>query len=201
MPVIPTPASPPHVAVYPGSFDPITFGHLDVIRRGRRMFDRLVVAVGRNPGKGELFTSAERVAMARELVGEIVGAEPAGAPVRVESYEGLTVDFARSIRATVLLRGIRNLSDLQNEVQQALTNRQVAGLETAFIVAGPDFVYTSSSLIKQITAMARDLSALATMVPPSVIVALREKKRLSHPVLERLLAANSGGAEPRGDEA
>jgi len=87
----------------------------------------------------------------------------------------------------VLLRGIRNLSDLQSEVQQALTNREVAGLETAFVVAGQDFAYTSSSLIKQVTAMGRDLKALKSMVPPLVVKMLREKKRQGHSALERLL--------------
>jgi pantetheine-phosphate adenylyltransferase len=179
---------PEHLALYPGSFDPITFGHLDVIGRGRRLFDRILVAVGRNPGKDQLFTLDERVEMARTLIDERVRAEPHGAPVSVQAYEGLTVDFARSIGATVLLRGIRNLSGLQNEVQQALTNREVAGLETAFVVAGQDFAYTSSSLIKQITAMGSDLMALASMVPPLVIERLREKKAQRHPALERLVA-------------
>ena len=116
-----------HIAVFPGSFDPVTYGHLDVIRRGRRLFDRLVVAVGRNPGKDPLFTPAERVQMLQTLVEQIQSEEPNEAEVVVESFSGLTVDFARQVGATVLLRGIRNLSDLQSEVQQALTNRQVAG--------------------------------------------------------------------------
>lgn len=172
--------------VFPGSFDPVTFGHLDVIRRGRRLFDELVVAVGHNPSKDELFTSAERVEMARLLVGELVAQEPGAAPVRVTAFSGLTVDFARSIGATALLRGVRNLSDLQYEVQQAVTNREVAGLETAFVVAGQSFAYTSSSLIKQITAMGRDLTPLHAMVPPLVVSRLEEKKRLGHPLLDRL---------------
>lgn len=173
--------------MFPGSFDPVSYGHLDVIRRGRRLFDEVVVAVGRNPGKDPLFTSDERVDMIERLVMEIVREEPREARVRVESFGGLTVDFARQIGATVLLRGIRNLSDLQSEVQQALTNRQVAGLETAFVVAGQDFAYTSSSLIKQVTAMGRDLGALRSMVPPLVVKMLREKKKAGHPALERLV--------------
>lgn len=176
-----------HVALFPGSFDPITYGHLDVIRRGRRLFDRLVVAVGRNPGKDPLFTVDERISITRELVDAMIVAEPAEAPVTIEAYSGLTVDFAREIGATVLLRGIRNLSDLQNEVQQALTNREVAGLETAFIVAGQDFAYTSSSLIKQVTALGRDLGVLSSMVPAVVIDDLKRKKAAGHPALKRLL--------------
>lgn len=186
-----TPSPPPgreHLALYPGSFDPITYGHLDVVRRGRHLFDRIVVAVGRNPGKDSLFSVDERLAMVRTLIGEMVAAEPAAAPVTVESFSGLTVDFARQIGATALLRGIRNLSDLQNEIQQALTNREVAGLETVFIVAGQDFAYTSSSLIRQVTAMGKDLNALASMVPAVVIERLREKKAQHHPALESLLA-------------
>ena len=177
---------PPHVAVYPGSFDPVTFGHLDVIRRGRRLFDRLIVAVGRNPGKATLFTLDERVEMARGLVSQIVREETHAADTEVQPFTGLTVDFARSVGATVILRGIRNLSDLQYEVQQAITNREVAGLETAFVVAGQSFAYTSSSLIKQIAAMGDDLAALASMVPPEVIQRLRVKKDQDHPVLRRL---------------
>jgi pantetheine-phosphate adenylyltransferase len=180
-----------HLVVFPGSFDPITFGHLDVITRGRQLFDELVVAVGRNPGKDQLFTVEERVGMAEELVLGL----GAGPPVRVASFAGLTVDFARSIGATALLRGVRNLSDLQYEVQQAVTNREVAGLETAFVVAGQSFAYTSSSLIKQITAMGTDLTMLEAMVPALVVAKLREKKAQRHPLLERLAADHDQGAQ------
>jgi pantetheine-phosphate adenylyltransferase len=110
--------------------------------------------------------------------------------VRVESYDGLTVDFARSVGAAAILRGIRNLSDLQYEIQQAVTNREVAGLETAFIVAGQSFAYTSSSLIRQIAALGQDLGALKAMCPPLVIEALARKKAERHPLLEELRAAN-----------
>lgn len=180
-----------HVAMFPGSFDPVSYGHLDVIRRGRRLFDRVVVAVGRNPGKDPLFSPEERVDMLRRLVDQIVRNEPDQAEVSIESFSGLTVDFARKIGATVLLRGIRNLSDLQSEVQQALTNRQVAGLETAFVVAGQDFAYTSSSLIKQVTALGRDLKALESMVPPLVVRKLRDKKEQGHPALTSLIYRDS----------
>jgi len=180
-------ASRRHLAVFPGSFDPVTYGHLDVIARGRRLFDELVVAVGRNPGKDPLFSAEERLEMTTRLAAELGAKEPAEAPVTVRAFSGLTVDFARSVGATILLRGIRNLSDLQYEVQQAVTNREVAGLETAFVVAGQSFAYTSSSLIKQVTAMGEDLNALRSMVPPLVLEMLREKKAQKHPALERLL--------------
>lgn len=179
-------AMPRHIALYPGSFDPMTFGHLDVIARGRKLFDELIVAVGRNPSKDQLFSADERVAMATALVDQLVKKNPGDANVVVRAYAGLTVDVAREVGATALLRGVRNLNDLQYEIQQALTNREVAGLETAFIVAGQNFAYTSSSLIRQITAMGDDLSKLAPMVPPLVIEKLREKKKQRHPILERL---------------
>lgn len=177
-----------HIAVYPGSFDPITFGHLDVIERARKLFDELIVGVGRNPGKMPLFLQEERVSLSRTLVQQLVKAEPKHSPVRVEAFDGLTVDFAREQNATVLIRGVRNLSDLQYEVQQALTNREVAGLETVFVVAGPSFAYTSSSLIRQIAALGDDMNKLSNMCPPEVVEALKEKKRQKHPLLERLNA-------------
>ncbi len=189
----PTGSSQQHIAIFPGSFDPLTFGHLDVIRRGRRLFDVVIVAVGRNPGKDPLFTTSERVKMVKALCDEIVREEPDAAPVRVESFAGLTVDFAKRSGATVLLRGIRNLSDLQNEVQQAVTNREIAGLETAFVVAGQSFAYTSSSLIRQLTAMGTDLRPLANMVPPVVLEMLRQKKASRHPALTRLIEKKEGG--------
>lgn len=175
-----------HLAIYPGSFDPITFGHLDVIQRGRKLFDELIVAVGRNPAKDQLFSAEERVAMAKALVDDLLTREPEGAKVTVKSFSGLTVDFAKANGAAALLRGVRNLSDLQYEIQQAVTNREVAGLETAFVVAGQSFAYTSSSLIKQVTAMGSDTSALKPMVPDLVIERLKAKKDARHPALERL---------------
>lgn len=192
-----------HRAVYPGSFDPMTFGHLDVVARARRLFDELVVAVGFNPGKSQLFSIEERVAMARRLIeeheqpNERASSAPGAAtrcPVRVEAYRGLTVDFAKHVGATAIIRGVRNMSDLQNEVQQALTNREVAGLETVFVVAGPSFAYTSSSLIRQIAALGTDRAALASMVPAAVIEQLWKKKQERHPLLESLRQAASGDA-------
>ena len=174
------------VAIYPGSFDPVTLGHLDVISRGRRLFDRLVVAVGRHPGKESLFSPEERVALTQRLVEAMAAETPDGAAVEVRSFGGLTVDFAQEVGATAILRGIRNLSDLQYEVQQAVTNREVAGLETVFVVAGQSFAYTSSSLIKQIAAMGKDLDALSSMCPALVIEKLREKKAAGSPLLARI---------------
>jgi pantetheine-phosphate adenylyltransferase len=174
------------VVVYPGSFDPVTLGHLDVIARARNLFDSVVVAVGRNPGKQQLFTSEERVSLTATLVAELEASDPDDAAVSVRPFEGLTVDFARSVNASAIIRGIRNQSDLQYEVQQAVMNRQVAGLETVFVVAGQSFAYTSSSLIKQITAMGTDLEVLSTMCPPLVIERLREKQLADNPLLASL---------------
>jgi pantetheine-phosphate adenylyltransferase len=175
-----------HIAVYPGSFDPVTFGHLDVVERARKLFDHVVVGVGTNPDKATLFTHDERLALVSQMVDEITNRED-GATTEVKPYEGLTVDFAKSVGATVLVRGVRNLSDLGYEVQQAVTNREVAGLETVFIVAGQSFAYTSSTLIRQIAAMGSDLDVLSSMCPPAVIEALQRKKDEGSPVLKALV--------------
>lgn len=152
--------------IFPGTFDPITNGHLDVIERGRKLFDELIVAVGTNPDKQILFSLRERV----ELIRQVLADYP---DVRVETFDGLTVDFARKVGAEAILRGIRNSSDLQFEFQVALTNRVVAGVETVFIMTNPDFAFTSSSLIKQVASMDGDVSAL---VPPAVNEAMRAKR-------------------------
>ncbi len=165
-----------HLVVYAGSFDPITLGHLDVLRRARRLFDGIVLAIGRNPDKASLFSPEERQEMAQILVDEILGGEPEGCPVRVERYSGLTVDFARSIGAVAILRGIRNITDLATETQLAITNRQVADIETVFIVTGEAFAFNSSSLIQQIAALGGSLDRLNTMVPQLVIDRMRLKR-------------------------
>lgn len=160
----------PKIALFPGTFDPLTNGHLDVIRRGQALFDQLVVAIGQNPTKRPLFPLDERVAMARELVAEF------GSHVRVESYSGLTVDYSRKIGATVILRGLRNMTDLHYEFQLALTNRAVADIETVFVMSGENFGFTSSSLIRQIAAGGQ-LDRLNKLLPPRVIDALKSKQK------------------------
>ncbi len=156
--------------VFPGQFDPITNGHLDVIRRGVKLFDELIVAVGINPDKRELFTLDERVEMIAELLAEIPN-------TRVMKYAGLTVDFVREVKATSLLRGIRDVSDLRYEFQLALANRAVGGIETIFIMTGDQYALTSSSLIRQVLALGGDLRTLSSALPPQVIERLREKQR------------------------
>jgi pantetheine-phosphate adenylyltransferase len=158
------------VGVFPGQFDPITNGHLDVIRRGVALFDELIVAVGINPEKRELFTHDERVTMIAALAEEIPH-------VRVERYAGLTVDFVRQVKATAILRGIRDVSDLRYEFQLAMANRAVGSVETVFVMAGDQFALTSSSLIRQVVALGGDVRQLHPILPDLVIEKLREKQR------------------------
>lgn len=175
-----------HVAIYAGSFDPITLGHLDVLRRARRMFDSIVLAIGRNPEKPSLFTAEERQEMAQILVDEMLANEPDGCPVRVERYSGLTVDFAKHVKAVAILRGIRNITDLAAETQLAITNRQVADIETVFIVTGEQFAFTSSSLIRQIAALGGSLDRLQAIVPLMVIDRMKQKRNDPDHPLSRL---------------
>ncbi|MHC4989821.1 MAG: pantetheine-phosphate adenylyltransferase [Planctomycetota bacterium] len=180
-----------HVAMYAGSFDPITLGHLDVLRRARRLFDQIVLGIGHNPGKQSLFGFDERVEMAQVLVSRLVEEEPDGASVSVRHYTGLTVDVARSMGACALLRGIRNLTDLTAEMQLALTNRQVADIETVFIVTGEAFAFTSSSLIRQIAAMGGSLERLRHIVPELVIERLEQLRSDPNNVLRSLVRDQS----------
>jgi pantetheine-phosphate adenylyltransferase len=160
----------PKIAVFPGQFDPITKGHLDVIRRGVRLFDELIVAVGNNPAKTELFTLNDRVTIIRTLLKNVTG-------IRVEKYSGLTVDFVKQSGATALLRGIRDVSDLRYEFQLALANRAVGGVDTVFIMTGDQFALTSSSLIRQVISLGGDIRQLRSLLPELVIQRLRALKR------------------------
>ena len=162
------PASP-KTGLFPGTFDPMTNGHVDVIRRGRMLFDRLVVAIGRNPDKQHLFSVKERFEMVRDLMAEFCP------NTEVEIYDGLTVDYARRIGATAILRGIRNTADLNHEFQLALTNRAVADIETVFMMTADAHGFTSSSLIKQIAAGGQ-IDRLDRLLPNLVIERLKEKR-------------------------
>ncbi len=164
-----------HLAVYPGSFDPVTLGHLDVLARARGLFDEVVVAVGRNPDKADFFSVEERVALLEPLVGEIVRREPDLARVSVATYSGLTVDFARGLGAAGIIRGIRHVTDLASECQLAITNRQVAAIETVFVVTGEEYAFLSSSLIRQIAAFGGSSEKLRPFVPSSVVDAIRAR--------------------------
>jgi len=152
-------------AIFPGSFDPITNGHLDVVHRSMRLFDELIIAVGRSPVKNQLFTPEERVEMIAELIDDMPG-------VSVESFEGLTVEYAAKKKADVILRGLRSLTDVHYEFELAMTNRAVAGIETVFIMTGEQYGFTSSTLIRQVASLGGDLSNL---IPENVFDRLQRR--------------------------
>ncbi|NDC63607.1 MAG: pantetheine-phosphate adenylyltransferase [Planctomycetia bacterium] len=155
-------------AVYTGSFDPITLGHLDVIDRASRIFDSIVVGVGINPDKQVMFTLEERVGLVRASVAHLPN-------VRVERYEGLSVDFVRRQGGHVLLRGVRSLTDIEAEFTMTLANRKLdPSVETVFLMSDSQYSHISSSLLKQITPLADD-AALRQFVPMPVVEALRLK--------------------------
>ena len=156
-------------AIFPGSFDPITNGHLDVINRGMKLFDELIIAVGRSPVKNQLFAPKERV----EMIAELIDKQKMPG-VSVESFDGLTVEYAANKKADVILRGLRSLTDVQYEFQLAMTNRAVAGIETVFIMTSEQYGFTSSTLIREIASLGGDLSNL---IPKSIYERL--KKRLN----------------------
>lgn len=164
------PSRPLRRAVFPGQFDPITNGHLDVIRRGVKLFDELIVAVGVNPDKRELFSLDERVSIMKDLLADIPG-------TRLEQYTGLTMDFVRKMESTTILRGIRDATDLRYEFQLAMANRAVGGVETVFIMTGDQFALTSSSLIRQVVQLGGDVKQLKPILPQPVIHALTQKLR------------------------
>jgi pantetheine-phosphate adenylyltransferase len=155
------------VAVFPGSFDPITNAHLDVVRRGAVLFDRLVVGVLGNTRKSPLFSVHERVALIQAEVADL------GPSVSVEAFEGLTVEFAQRHEAGFVIRGLRAISDFEAELQMAHTNRRLApGIDTVFLMTGLEYGYVSSTLAKEVATFGGDVSA---MVPAGVARALEEK--------------------------
>lgn len=151
--------------MFPGTFDPMTNGHLDVIRRGAGLFDELIVAVGNNPEKACLLNQDERAEIVRQAVADIPN-------VRVETYEGLTVDCARRLGISTFLRGLRGFADLHFEYQVAMTNREVAGIETLFMLSSGEHAFASSTLIKQMAEQGADVSE---MVPPPVLRHLKRR--------------------------
>lgn len=156
----------PKVAVYPGTFDPITNGHVDIIKRGSRIFDEIVVLVAYNPDKSALFTVEERMQMIREALKDIQG-------VKVDSHTGLLVDYLKMSKASIILRGMRALSDFEYEFQMALMNRrQTREIETVFLMSGFKWFYTSSKLIKEVVSLGGSVKAL---VPENVHQKLLEK--------------------------
>jgi pantetheine-phosphate adenylyltransferase len=164
-------------AVYAGSFDPLSLGHLDVIRRGVALFDRVTVAIGINPAKSPLFSHQERLTIIREVVAPFP-------KVDVACFEGLTVNFLRSIGAGVMLRGLRTLTDIESEFTMTLANHALdPEIETVFLMASEGYSHISSSLIKQVALLGQEgqEQSLSKFVPPAVITALRQKLK-SRPV-------------------
>lgn len=153
-------------AMYPGTFDPITLGHEDLVRRACGIFDKVVVAIAANPGKQPMFTLEERVALAKSALSEF-------ATVEVTGYDGLTVDFARANNLKVILRGLRAVSDFEYEFQLANMNRHLTEeVETAFLTPTEKYTYISSSLVREIASMGGDISEF---VSPGVRDALLER--------------------------
>src|SRR4051794_510518 len=167
-------ADPSRTAAFTGTFDPLTLGHLDVIRRGCALFDHLVVAIGVNPNKQSLFSVEERVTLARQVVA------PYG-NVSVEAFDGLAVHFVRRIGARIILRGLRTLSDMEDEFSMTLTNQRLApAIETVFLMADGEYSHVSSSLIKQIARFGGE-EALEGFVPAELIGPTMAKIRATTP--------------------
>ncbi len=163
--------SDPRIAVYTGSFDPITLGHLHIIQRAAPLFDQLVIGIGINADKTLLFEPTERVELVREVTAEL-------ANVKVETFQGLAVDFVRSVDAHVMIRGIRPLTDIAGEFTMMMANHQLdPGIETLFLMAAERFAHISSSLLKQIAALSDDDEQLAKFVPRQIIQPLRNRLR------------------------
>lgn len=161
----------PRHAVYAGSFDPITLGHRDIIARGSRLFERLTVGVGINPGKTPMFTPLERV----EIIQHVLKSYP---NVDVQCFDGLTVNFVKQCGAGVMLRGLRTLTDIESEFTMTLANRAMApDIETVFLMASEKYSHISSSLVKQITLLDTDAEGepLDAFLPKEVIGPLRVK--------------------------
>ena len=156
------------LAVYPGTFDPITNGHVDILRRSLKIFDRVVVALAENVRKAPLFTLEQR----RNLIADALGGD---ARLEVDAFQGLLADYCRRRGATVVIRGLRALADFEYEFQSAHMNRRLApDVETMFLMTGEESFYVSSSLVKEVALMGGDVSGL---VPAGVVAALAEKRK------------------------
>jgi len=156
------------IAVYPGSFDPITLGHSNVIERASLLFDRLIVAVGINIEKQSMFTAGERVEMIRGVISHLPNVE-------VVTFQGMAVDFVRQAGARVMIRGVRPITDIAAELTMMMANRRLApDIETLFMIADGELAHVSSSLIKQIATVATE-DELARFLPASVVRAVRER--------------------------
>ncbi|MBN2216118.1 MAG: pantetheine-phosphate adenylyltransferase [Pirellulales bacterium] len=156
------------VAVYPGTFDPITLGHLNVMERASRLFDRLVIGVGVNMEKSPLFDAAERIQLIRGATAHLPNVE-------IHEFYGLAVEFVRQCGARVMVRGVRPITDIHAELTMMMANRRLApDVETLFMIADGELAHVSSSLIKEIAPLAGD-EELGRFLPPTVVAAVREK--------------------------
>jgi len=156
------------IAIYPGTFDPVTYGHIDLIKRAQEIFPELIVAVAHNPHKRPLFSVEERVAMLKKATSQLKGIE-------VCDFDGLVVDYALKRKAKVLIRGLRMISDFEYEFQMALTNRKFSpSVETIFLMPQESYSYLSAKLLKEAASLGADLSSF---VPDFVEKALKEKLR------------------------
>ncbi|MDD3904926.1 MAG: pantetheine-phosphate adenylyltransferase [Candidatus Omnitrophica bacterium] len=154
------------IAVYPGTFDPVTYGHIDLIKRAARIFDKVIVAVAHSKSKGVLFNVAERVAMLKDAVEGMDNVE-------VDDFDGLVVEYVKRCGSRVMIRGLRMLSDFEYEFQQALTNRKLSGdIETIFMMPREDYSYISSKLIKEAASLGADVG---NFIPEKTAVALKKK--------------------------
>ena len=154
------------ISVYPGTFDPITMGHIDVIRRSLRLFDNIIVVVANNRRKNTLFSVDERVSFIKSIYKN-------NTDIKVTSYEGLIVDFMDKVKATAIIRGLRAVSDFEFELQMALTNRSLnSEVETVFLMPDAKYIYLNSSMVKEVAQFGGKLSHF---VPPVVVRALRER--------------------------
>jgi pantetheine-phosphate adenylyltransferase len=156
-------------AVCPGSFDPVTNGHVDVIMRAAALYDELVVAVLVNPGKAGLFSVEERMELLRDAVADLSN-------VTVDSFQGLLVDYCRSHEIPVIVKGLRAVSDFEYELQMAQMNRELAGVETLFVPTAPQVGHLSSSLVKQIATFGGDVSSLVPKAVNERLLAHREQQ-------------------------
>ena len=154
------------IAIYPGSFDPVTNGHLDILERGLQLFDKIIVAILTNPKKTFLFSLKERIAMLEDSLKNVSGVE-------IDTFDGLTVDFAARCKASGILRGLRAMSDFEYEFQMALMNRRLnRDIQTVFLMTGLRWIYTSSSIIKEAAQFGGNIEG---MVPPLVEKKIKEK--------------------------
>lgn len=152
-------------AIYPGTFDPVTLGHLDIIERARARFSRVIVAVSQNPSKSPLFTLAERVALLEDAIEGLPGVE-------VDSFDGLLVDFAADRPGSVLVKGLRAVSDFDYELQMAQMNARLRGVETLFMAATPEHSFLSSSIVREVARFGGDVTSFVT---PEVARQLKER--------------------------